>query len=99
MTRFAQIAVLVLTSPPYLFFLEIEMIKFFADTTSTISPAEAKQLGVYYLPQIIVFGDKAYRDDNEITSAEFLSRLKSSSSLPKTAAPPPALYTPMFKEL
>lgn len=79
--------------------MELEMIKFFADTTSTISPAEAKQLGVYYLPQIIVFGDKAYRDDNEITSAEFLAKLKSASSLPKTAAPPPALYTPMFKEL
>lgn len=75
------------------------MIKFFADTTSTISPEEAKQMGVYYLPQIIVFGDKAYRDDSEITSAEFLTKLKSSSSLPKTAAPPPALYTPMFQEL
>lgn len=75
------------------------MIKIFADTTSTISPTEAAELGLYYLPQIIIFGEQSYRDDNEITSSEFLRKLKSSSELPKTAAPPPALYTPMYREL
>ncbi|MHB8136588.1 MAG: DegV family protein, partial [Anaerolineaceae bacterium] len=44
------------------------MIKILADTTSTLSVDEAKNLGVYYLPQIIVFGDKSYRDDNEIST-------------------------------
>ncbi len=75
------------------------MIKIFADTTSTISPAEATELGLYYLPQIIIFGEQSFRDDNEISSSEFLKRLKSSSVLPKTAAPPPALYTPLYEEL
>lgn len=75
------------------------MIKVIADTTSTISLSEAKSLGVYYLPQIIVFDDKSYRDDNEITTSEFLSKLRSSSTLPKTAAPPPALYTPIYEEI
>lgn len=75
------------------------MIKIIADTTSTISPADAKRLGIYYLPQIIVFDDKSYRDDNEITTKEFLSKLSASTSLPKTAAPPPALYTPIFEEI
>lgn len=75
------------------------MIKIFSDTTSTISPAEAEELGIYYLPQIIVFGDKSYRDDTELTSKEFLEKLRASSELPKTAAPPPALYTPMYKKL
>lgn len=74
------------------------MIKIVADTTSTISPSEAQTLGIAYLPQIIIFGDKSYRDDNEITTKEFLDKLKSSSSLPKTAAPPPALYSPIFQE-
>lgn len=74
------------------------MIKIIADTTSTIPPSEAQTLGIPYLPQIIIFGDRSYRDDNEITTKEFLEKLKSSSALPKTAAPPPALYTPIFKE-
>jgi DegV family protein with EDD domain len=75
------------------------MIKILADTTSTISVDEAKELGIYYFPQIIVFGDKSYRDDNEITTAEFLSKLRKSTTLPKTAAPPPALYTPIYEEI
>ena len=75
------------------------MIKILADTTSTISVAEAKKLGIYYLPQIIVFDDKSYRDDNEITTEEFLEKLRKSVNLPKTAAPPPALYTPIYEEI
>jgi len=75
------------------------MIRIVADTTSTISVEEAKNLGIYYLPQIIVFGDKSYRDDNEITTEEFLEKLRKSTSLPKTAAPPPALYAPIFEEI
>jgi len=75
------------------------MIKILTDTTSTITVEEAKNLGIYYLPQIIVFGDKSYRDDNEITTEEFLEKLRKSASLPKTAAPPPALYTPIFEEI
>jgi len=75
------------------------MIKIIADTTSTISPEEARSLGIYYLPQIIIFDDVSYRDDNEITSKEFLQKLRASATLPKTAAPPPALYTPIYEEL
>jgi len=75
------------------------VIKIIADTTSTISPADAQRLGIYYLPQIIIFGDKSYRDDTELSSEEFLAKLASSSNLPKTAAPPPALYTPIFEEI
>jgi DegV family protein with EDD domain len=75
------------------------MIKIIADTTSTIQPKEAEELGIYYLPQFIVFGEKSYRDDNEITTVEFLAKLRNSAILPKTAAPPPALYTPIFEKL
>lgn len=75
------------------------MIKIVADTTSTLNVANAKSLGVFLLPQIIIFGEKEYRDDNEISSEEFLTKLKSSSILPKTAAPSPALYAPIFQEI
>jgi DegV family protein with EDD domain len=75
------------------------MVKIIADTTSCISPAEARQLGVYYIPQMIVFGEETYRDDTEMDAVTFLKRLRSSSVLPKTAAPPPALYAPVFEEL
>ncbi len=75
------------------------MIKIIADTTSTISPSDAKSLGIHFMPQMIIFGDKEYRDDYEISTQVFLEKLRASSTLPKTAAPSPALYTPIFKEL
>jgi DegV family protein with EDD domain len=75
------------------------MIHLIADTTSSISVTQAKELGIAYLPQIIIFGSQSYRDDNEIDTATFLKRLRSSTNLPQTAAPPPALYTPIYQKL
>jgi DegV family protein with EDD domain len=75
------------------------MIKIISDTLSGIPVKEACSLGIAYLPQIIIFGDKSYRDDSEIDSKTFLEKLIASSSLPKTAAPPPALYTPIYNQM
>jgi len=74
------------------------MIKIVADTLSCIKPEEARELGIGLLPQIIIFESESYRDDNEITTEEFLIKLKASVKLPKTAAPSPALYDPIYKE-
>jgi DegV family protein with EDD domain len=74
------------------------MIQIIADTLSCISPAEASALGISYLPQIVVFGEETYRDDTEMDPPAFLKRLRSSAVLPKTAAPPPALYLPIYRE-
>lgn len=76
------------------------MIKIFADTLSCISPTEAQQLGLAYLPQIIVFGEnEQYRDDSEMDSRQFLKRLRTSTTLPKTAAPSPELYKPYYQQV
>jgi DegV family protein with EDD domain len=76
------------------------MIKIIADTLSCIPLEQAHQLGIDYIPQIIEFGDhESYRDDTEIDSPTFLKKLQVAPSLPHTAAPPPALYTPIFERL
>jgi DegV family protein with EDD domain len=69
-----------------------------ADTLSCLPIEKAKELGIPYLPQIIIFGSETYRDDIEIDSKTFIEKLKISAELPKTAAPPPALYSPIFCE-
>jgi len=74
------------------------MIKIIADTTCGLPLPELKAMGVDVIPQIIIFDDKPYRDDTEIDTPTFLEKLKGSKTLPKTAAPPPALYEPLFKE-
>jgi DegV family protein with EDD domain len=74
------------------------MVKIIADTTSSIPVDVAKQLGVTYIPQIIIFGNESYRDDTELDSATFLNKLRASTTLPKTAAPPPEMYVPIYQE-
>lgn len=74
------------------------MVSIFADTTSSIPVEDAKAMGIEYFPQIIIFGDESFRDDYEIDSSTFLKKLVASPSLPKTAAPPPSLYNPIFEK-
>ena len=74
------------------------MIRLITDTTCGIPIPLLISKGIEVLPQIITFGDKSYRDDYEIDTVTFLDMLKSSSTLPCTAAPPPAFYTPIYKQ-
>jgi len=74
------------------------MITIVTDTLSCISLDEARQLGIPYVPQIIIIGEESYRDDTEIDSKTFLKKLRTSPILPKTAAPPPELYRPIFEK-
>lgn len=75
------------------------MVRIVADTLSSLSPELCQSLGIPCLPQIVIFGEQSYRDDTEMNSIEFLKRLATSPVLPKTAAPPPALYGPIYQEL
>jgi len=73
------------------------MTKIIADTTCGLPLDELAALGVDVIPQIIIFDEKPLRDDTEIDTPTFLSKLKEAKELPKTAAPPPALYEPLFR--
>jgi DegV family protein with EDD domain len=74
------------------------MVKIVADTTSGLPRELLKALGIPLIPQIVCFGEDSFRDDTELDTAVFLQKLKASSELPKTAAPPPALYHPIFEQ-
>ncbi len=74
------------------------MIRIIADTTCSLPQPVLKDHNIPLLPQIIVFGDESFRDDTEIDTETFFKKLRASASLPKTAAPPPSLYTEIFKK-
>jgi len=74
------------------------MTRIIADTTCGLPLEALEALGVDVIPQIIIFDDKPYKDDHEIDTATFLKKLKQANELPKTAAPPPALYEPLYKK-
>jgi len=75
------------------------MIKIVTDTLSCITTDEARMLEVPLLPQIIIFGEESFQDDTEIDTETFLYKLKNTKELPKTAAPAPALYAPIFEKI
>jgi len=44
-----------------------------------------------------MFGEESYHDDKDFDTTVFLQKLKASATLPKTAAPEPSLYFPIFE--
>jgi len=69
-----------------------------ADTTCSLPRDLLKARGIPLVPQVVMFGEESFHDDNEIDTATFLAKLKASPTLPKTAAPEPSLYYPIFKQ-
>jgi DegV family protein with EDD domain len=68
-----------------------------ADTTCSLPRDVLKMRGIPLIPQVVMFGEQSYHDDNELDTATFLQKLKASTTLPKTAAPEPTLYYPFFE--
>lgn len=75
------------------------MIHIVTDTTSCINPETARKLGIPVIPQIINFGEESFLEGVDIDYASFMSKLKSSKELPKTAAPPVKEFLTVFERL
>jgi DegV family protein with EDD domain len=68
-----------------------------ADTTCGLPRKLLEERCIPLIPQIVTFGEESFHDDKELDTATFLTRLKASSALPKTSAPEPSLYYPVFQ--
>ena len=60
--------------------------KIIADTATLLSPAEGEKLGVTVIPVGVLIDGDAYRDYEEITTAEFLERIQR-GGIPKSSQP------------
>ncbi len=58
----------------------------------------AKEHQIPIIPQVINFGEESFLEGVDMDINAFMSRLKSSSKLPKTAAPPPELFIKEFEK-
>lgn len=75
------------------------MVKIITDTTSGLPLEIAQKYQIPVIPQVIIFGDKSYYEGVELDNAGFMQKLRASSTLPKTAAPPPELFVEQFDKL
>lgn len=73
-------------------------IRIITDSTSDISAAQAKELGVTIIPLKVIFGDKEYREGVEITMEGFYDKLVKAEKLPTTSQPSPDDFLASFLE-
>jgi len=64
-------------------------VRIVTDTTATLSSDYAAAHSIEIVPQIILFGKESFKEEVDLSYAEFIRRLKASRQLPKTAAPEP----------
>jgi DegV family protein with EDD domain len=69
-----------------------------ADTTCGLPRTLLEERCIPLIPQIVTFGEESFHDDRDLDTATFIGKLKAALSLPKTAAPEPSLYYPVFTE-
>lgn len=69
-----------------------------ADTTCGLPRDLLAKRGIPTVPQVVIFGEESFHDDKDLDTAAFIQKLKASKTLPKTAAPEPPLYFPIFEE-
>ncbi len=75
------------------------MTKIITDTTSCLDPVFAGKNHIPVIPQVINFGNDTFLEGVDIDNATFIRKLRASTELPKTAAPPPELFIEVFRRL
>ncbi len=68
------------------------------DSTADLTPELIEQYDIKTIPLNINFGDETIKD-NQITPAEFYSRLETSPTLPKTSQPSPEEFGELYNKL
>ena len=72
------------------------MIHIITDTTSGIPVEISSRYRIPVIPQIINFGNQSSYNGIKPNNPTFMTMLKASGELPKTAAPPPELFVQEF---
>jgi fatty acid kinase fatty acid binding subunit len=75
------------------------MVKIITDTTACLPDEVERLYHIPIIPQVINFDNDSYYEGIQMDNAAFMQRFRSSSHLPKTAAPPPELFIEVFQRL
>ena len=75
------------------------MVHIVTDTTSCLPPEVTERYGIPVVPQVVHLGEQTYAEGRDLTLEVFLDYLTTHRDLPKTSAPPPAWFQPIFQRL
>lgn len=69
------------------------------DSTAYIPKAIREDLHIHMIPLNVVFGTESYREEMDITAADFYQEVKARDELPKTSMPAIGLFVETFEKL
>ncbi|MGA7745972.1 MAG: DegV family protein [Candidatus Aquilonibacter sp.] len=69
------------------------------DSTSDIDPQRAASLGITIVPLFVVFGDRSYRDNLDLSRRQFFEMLANEKALPTTSQPTAQMFEDAFRPL
>jgi DegV family protein with EDD domain len=69
------------------------------DSTANLPMAITRNLPVFTVPLQVIWGEKSYLDQVDITEDQFYARLKVDKVLPTTSQPSPAAFASMYTHL
>lgn len=64
-------------------------VRIVTDTTAVLPPGFAAAHQVEVVPQVVLFGEESFQEDEQLSFEAFIQKLAASKELPKTAAPEP----------
>lgn len=74
-------------------------IKIVTDSASDFTFKEAQELGLTFLPLTILFGDKEYKDNVDITNSEFYDLVENEEQMPKSSQVTPYAFEQAFSKI
>ena len=69
------------------------------DSTADLAPEVCARLGIAVVPLNVHFGEEVFRDQLDLTSDQFMERLRRTPDLPTTSQPSPGRFEQTFREL
>ncbi len=75
------------------------MIRIVTDSGTNLSPELRAQYNIAMVPLLVIFGNKTYRDEVDLTGEQFIEKLRHEKTHPTTSTPPPADFAAVWGPL
>lgn len=74
------------------------MVRIITDSAAEFEPSKLREKDIICVPMQISFGDKEYKENENLTKAQFYELLESSEMLPKTSQPTPYDFETVIRD-
>ena len=74
------------------------MVRIITDSAADFEPRELKKLGITCIPLTVIFGDRDYQENVNLTKPQFFQLLSETEDVPKTSQASPQILMDLFED-